>query len=283
MPEGQWSHAPQGQQPGQVMLAPGPTGVSTDSQPMYSVPVGNQPFQQQFVSAQPEQQYTGQGQTAEQNLVQQLQQANVKIMELYNKVGEMERDKLSVENAQAMVKTLDKNAGDYRTKCMELEAQCEQYRRALDTNRVDHEEVLKMSNHIKNLHSKVANLETACDRYKLQEEEWKARLTQAENQARVIHIMSEQLEEWRAKCLALEDTCMRFQSTVKDGRSLQDLLDRMQQEYAAVAENGRQLERANAAMEVHLERSKADILAGHVPGHMMGPRFPASRPTGIPF
>ena len=38
----------------------------------------------------------------------QLQQANVKIMELYNKVGEMERDKLSVENAQAMVKTLDK-------------------------------------------------------------------------------------------------------------------------------------------------------------------------------
>ena len=38
---------------------------------------------------------------------------------------------------------------------MELEAQCEQYRRALDTNRVDHEEVLKMSNHIKNLHSKV--------------------------------------------------------------------------------------------------------------------------------
>jgi hypothetical protein len=42
-----------------------------------------------------------------------------------------------------------------------------------------------------------------------------------------IRIM--QLEEWRAKCLALEDTCMRFQSTVKDGRSLQDLLDRMQQ------------------------------------------------------
>ena len=39
----------------------------------------------------------------------------------------------------------------------------------------------------------VANLETACDRYKLQEEEWKARLTQAENQARVIHIMSEQV------------------------------------------------------------------------------------------
>ena len=37
------------------------------------------------------------------------------------------------------------------------------------------------------------------------------------------------------------------------------------QEYAAVAENGRQLERANAAMEVHLERSKADILAGSPP------------------
>lgn len=40
-------------------------------------------------------------------------------------------------------------------------------------------------------------------------------------------------------------------------QGMQSMLDRLQKEYAGVAENCRQLERANAAMELQLERAKA--------------------------
>jgi hypothetical protein len=39
----------------------------------------------------------------------------------------------------------------------------------------------------------VANLEAACDRYRLQEEEWQSKLNQSDGQARVILVMSEQV------------------------------------------------------------------------------------------
>ena len=39
----------------------------------------------------------------------------------------------------------------------------------------------------------VASLEAACDRYRLQEEEWQNKLGQSDGQARVILVMSEQV------------------------------------------------------------------------------------------
>ena len=117
---------------------------------------------------------------------------------------------------------------------MELEAACEQYRRALETNTINQEQVSKMSAKFMELHVKVraktglgewrdvgnscasltlhaviffgelflticgqypqvANLEAACDRYRLQEEEWQNKLNQSDGQARVILVMSEQV------------------------------------------------------------------------------------------
>ena len=53
---------------------------------------------------------------------------------------------------------------------------------------------------------------------------------------------------------------MRFQGEVQQGQGMQEMLDRMQKEYASVSETCRQLERANAAMELQLERAKAQVL-----------------------
>lgn len=187
-------------------------------------------------------------------------------------------ERVAIEHAQAIIKNLDQTAGEYRVKCMELEAACEQYKRALETNYVSQEQVSKMSAKFMELHVKVANLEAACDRYRLQEEEWQSKLNQSDGQARVILVMSEQLDEWRSKCLALEDSCMRFQGEVQQGQGMQEMLDRMQKEYASVSETCRQLERANAAMELQLERAKAQgsLAASVAPQGSM-------QPAGVPW
>jgi len=203
----------------------------------------------------------------------QLASANQRIMNLEMANLKLTDEKVAIEHAQTIIKNLDQTAGEYRVKCMELEAACEQYRRALETNSINQDQVSKMSAKFTELHVKVANLEAAVDRYRLQEEEWQTKLNQSDGQARVILVMSEQLDEWRAKCAALEESCMRFQGEVQQGQGMQEMLDRIQKEYAAVSENCRQLERANAAMELQLERAKATGSLGK----------PVGGPTGAPY
>ena len=204
----------------------------------------------------------------------------IRTLEVAN--AQLTDDRVAKEHAQAMIKTLDKTAADFRVKCLELEAQNEQYRRALQANAINQAQVSNMAGKMEELHVKVASLESACDRYRLQEEEWQTKLNQADGQARVILIMSEQLEEWRNKCGALEDACMRFQQDAKDAEGMQSMLDRMQKEYASVSENAHQLERANAAMELQLERSKA---AGSLVPSLSNKPINSliSQPSGVPF
>jgi len=216
----------------------------------------------------------------------QLSQANQKIMNLEMANMKLSDERVAIDHAQTIIKNLDQTAGEYRVKCMELEAACEQYRRALETNHISQDQVSKMSAKFMELHVKVANVEAACDRYRLQEEEWQTKLNQSDGQARVILIMSEQMDEWRSKCAALEDSCMRFQGEVQQGQGMQEMLDRMQKEYAAVSENSRQLERANAAMELQLERAKAagslasSQYATTASGYGASAR---SQPAGVPY
>jgi len=49
----------------------------------------------------------------------------------------------------------------------------------------------------------VANVEAACDRYRLQEEEWQTKLNQSDGQARVILIMSEQVYVSLSLCVSM--------------------------------------------------------------------------------
>lgn len=260
-------------QPGQVVLQPGPSGVVGGSQ-LYSVPTSvQQPQYVQVVQPGLSVDYSAGNQSEVDQLRSQLASANQRIMNLEMANMKLSDEKVAIEHAQTIIKNLDQTAGEYRVKCMELEASCEQYRRALETNTINQDQVSKMSAKFTELHVKVANLEAAVDRYRLQEEEWQTKLNQSDGQARVILVMSEQLDEWRAKCAALEESCMRFQGEVQQAQGMQGMLDRLQKEYGAVAENCRQLERANAAMELQLERAKASGAIGR----------PAAGPTGAPY
>ena len=60
----------------------------------------------------------------------------------------------------------------------------------------------------------------------------------------------------------------------------QDMLERMQKEYAAVSENCRQLERANAAMELQLERAKAQGAISSIAGASSSV---SGLPAGVPY
>lgn len=245
--------------------------------PGYSQPMQYQ--QQPMQYQQPMQLVDNAMQSEVDSLRVQLNTANQRIVELEMANMKMSDERIAVDHAQTIIKNLDQTAGEYRVKCMELEAACEQYKRTLETNNVSQEQVSKMSSKFMELHVKVANLESACDRYRLQEEEWQNKLNQSDGQARVILIMSEQMDEWRGKCAQLEDSCMRFHGEVQQGQGMQEMLDRMQKEYADVSETCRQLERSNAAMELQLERAKACASLG---AQAAAPPAKAP-PAGVPY